>query len=190
MSTLGNAASYIVGQCTYYVASALSWVPAGWGNAYQWWQNAISQGYQTSQTPVVGSIAVWSSSLPGSEGYGHVAEVTGVNSNGSFNVSEMNYSGGPGVVDTRTVTNAQDLLGFILPPTGTSGTATTSSSSSSSSGISSAISGAESALQSFVQRAAWVLLAAGLVVTGVFLLVLDEGGREVEQHPEVVEALA
>ena len=35
--------------------------------------------------------------------YGHVAYVESVDSNGSVTVSEMNYNGGPYVVDTRTI---------------------------------------------------------------------------------------
>lgn len=41
-----------------------------WGNAVNWWQNAINQGYAVGNEPVPGSIAVWSGDY-----YGHVAYV-------------------------------------------------------------------------------------------------------------------
>ena len=57
-----------------------------------------SHGYTVNNTPEKGSI------LQTSEGsYGHVAYVESVGSNGSVTVSEMNYSGGPYVKDTRTI---------------------------------------------------------------------------------------
>lgn len=113
----GNASSYDEGQCTWYVASTLSWVPAGLGNAYQWWNNAKEHNLPTGQQPLAGAVAVWNTTLPGSGGYGHVAVVTSVQS-GSFAVSEMNYLGGPGVVDTRTVqdNSNKSFSGFIYPP--------------------------------------------------------------------------
>lgn len=131
--SVATAASYVVGQCTYYVAETLSWVPAGLGNAYQWLSNAQSRGYAISNSPAVGDIAVWGSSLPGSEGFGHVAVVTALGPNNTFQVSEMNYSGGPGVVDSRWVTNNSNLEGFIEPPggsTSSSGTGDTASTTS------------------------------------------------------------
>lgn len=39
--------------------------------------------------------------------YGHVAYVESVNDDGSITVSEMNYSGGPYVKDTRTISASQ-----------------------------------------------------------------------------------
>jgi hypothetical protein len=111
MSAVGNAWSYIAGQCTAFVAAAATWVPAGWGNAIDWLANAQSQGFQTSQTPVPGAVAVYGQSY---SPYGHVALVTAVGPNNTFQVQEQNYQG-PGIVDTRTSTNA-GVLGFILPP--------------------------------------------------------------------------
>ena len=59
-------------------------------------------GYTVNNTPEKGSI------LQTSEGsYGHVAYVESVGSNGSVTVSEMNYSGGPYVKDTRTISASQ-----------------------------------------------------------------------------------
>ena len=62
-------------------------------------------GYTVNNTPEKGSI------LQTSEGsYGHVAYVESVGSNGSVTVSEMNYSGGPYVKDTRTISLAKLVL--------------------------------------------------------------------------------
>lgn len=111
---LNNAWSYVVGQCTYYVARLLSWVPAGLGNAGEWLRNAQAKGLVTTTTPTVGSVAVYRPGGGYSE-FGHVAVVTEVLPDRTFRVSEMNFSGGPGVVDERLSTLA-GVEGFILPP--------------------------------------------------------------------------
>ena len=56
-----------------------------WGNAGSWYDNATSN-YSVGSTPRVGSIACWS--VNDTPPYGHVAYVTGVNANGSFNIVE------------------------------------------------------------------------------------------------------
>jgi surface antigen len=83
------------GQCTYWVASQ-RYVPWS-GNAVQWWGAAQSYGVPEGQVPVVGAIAVFDNGY-----YGHVALVTSVLSNDSWQQSEMNVYG-LGVVDTRTI---------------------------------------------------------------------------------------
>lgn len=111
---LNNAWSYTVDNCTRFVAGALSWVPAGLGDAGQWLANAQKVGLPTigpTATPPPGSVAVW-----GTGTFGHVAEVTGQVA-GGFTVAEENFKG-LGIVDTRTVTDLRGLLGFILPPGG------------------------------------------------------------------------
>jgi hypothetical protein len=111
-----SVASYTWGQCTYYVAQTLSWIPAGLGNAANWASNAAAKGLKVTSTPSVGSAVVWG---PG-QGYssvGHVAVVTSVNPNGSFTVSEMNYQG-VDKVDTRVVNTLRGVEGFIQPPNG------------------------------------------------------------------------
>ncbi|PAK92314.1 CHAP domain-containing protein, partial [Brevibacterium casei] len=73
-----------------------------WGNANNWASAAQSDGYTVNHTPEKGAI------LQTSEGsYGHVACVESVSSDGSVTVSEMNYSGGPFVTDTRTISASQ-----------------------------------------------------------------------------------
>ena len=94
------------GWCTYYVASRRN-VPWS-GNAGDWYWNARSMGYSVGRAPAAGAIMV-----TGESGWGHVAYVEGVNSNGSWTVSEMNYNGW-GVVDRRTISPGQvPLIGFI-----------------------------------------------------------------------------
>jgi surface antigen len=94
------------GQCTYWVASQ-RYIPWA-GNAVDWWANARAYGYPEGQVPVVGAVAVFDN------GYdGHVAMVTKVLPNGSWEQSEMNVDG-LGVIDTRTISPSSGyFLGFI-----------------------------------------------------------------------------
>lgn len=94
------------GYCTWYVASK-RYIPWS-GNAWQWYRNSQAYGKSTGKTPVPGAVMVtWESSV------GHVAYVESVNSDGSFRVSEMNYTG-YGRVSSRTVsTGSVPLIGFI-----------------------------------------------------------------------------
>lgn len=89
---------YAYGYCTYYVASRRG-VPSNWGNASQWYYNAIASGYSVGSTPRPGAIAQTSG---GWGGFGHVAYVESVNGS-SVTVSEMNYNGGWNRVSSRTV---------------------------------------------------------------------------------------
>ena len=82
---------YPYGQCTYFVSTQRS--VGQWNNAISWTWQAKRDGWSTGTTPVVGAI--------GQKG-NHVVYVTGVNSDGTFNLSEMNYQG-VGVVTYRTV---------------------------------------------------------------------------------------
>ena len=94
------------GQCTYWVASQRS-VP--WqGNAIDWWAEARAYGVPEGLVPVAGAIAVYDIGY-----YGHVAYVTKVLANGSWQQTEMNVYG-LGVEDTRTMVPGEDgFLGFI-----------------------------------------------------------------------------
>ena len=91
--TGGLSNSYTRGQCTWYVASRRS-VPSNWGNAITWYYNAQRAGYSTGSAPRAGAI--------GWERNNHVVYVDSVNSNGTVNISEMNWGGRPGVLHTRT----------------------------------------------------------------------------------------
>lgn len=90
-SGIGN--TYTWGQCTWYVASRRP-VPGNWGNAISWYYNAQVSGYGTGSAPRAGAI--------GWERMNHVVYVESVNSNGTVNISEMNWGGRPGVVHYRT----------------------------------------------------------------------------------------
>ena len=96
-----------------------------WGNAVNWWQSAINQGYAVGNEPVPGSIAVWSGDY-----YGHVAYVTANLGNNRFTVDEggrtdKDQTSSHGVAYGYTLTNAvggrrpydsnKVLLGFIYP---------------------------------------------------------------------------
>src|SRR5699024_242247 len=87
-ATSGSSANlYTAGQCTWYVFDKTgSQIGSTWGNANNWASAASSAGYTVNNSPEAGSI------LQSSDGsMGHVAYVENVNSDGSVNVSEMNY---------------------------------------------------------------------------------------------------
>lgn len=89
---------YDPGQCTWGAASMKGNIPDNWGNANQWPDAARAAGYQVSDQPIVGAVAVEYIGY-----YGHVAVVTGVNPDGSVTVEEMNYDGlGDGLYRSST----------------------------------------------------------------------------------------
>jgi len=79
-SSTGNL--YAAGNCTFYAKSKRPDLPNNLGNANTWVSRASAQGYSTGSTPQVGAIGQKST---------HVVYVTGVNSDGTFNLSEWNY---------------------------------------------------------------------------------------------------
>lgn len=97
----GNA--YAWGNCTWYVYNRRPDIGSFWGNATSWAMSARAAGFSVGSTPVVGSIAQWNAYAGGSWGYGHVAYVEAVNSDGTVTISEMNYAGALGRVTSRTV---------------------------------------------------------------------------------------
>lgn len=101
--------SYPGGQCTYWVALHFP-VPPSLGNAADWYANAAARGLQETETPTVGSVAVYAAGN-GYSSLGHVAYVVAVSGN-TFTVSEMNYLG-VWMVDERT-SSLSDVEGFIL----------------------------------------------------------------------------
>ena len=95
------------GWCTWYVAQRR---PIPWnGDAWSWLESAKALGWPTGMEPRPGAIMVtWESYY-----YGHVAYVEKVNPDGTFEVSEMNYTAF-GVVDFRTIKpGTVPLIGFI-----------------------------------------------------------------------------
>lgn len=96
-SSAGN--SYVWGTCTWYVKSRIPSLPNQLGNGgYGWLSRAAGFGYSTGTAPAPGAIGVES---------GHVVIVESINSNGTINVSEMNYGGGVGVVHYRTTSASE-----------------------------------------------------------------------------------
>ncbi len=106
--------------CTWYawkqVYERLGIELPKWGNGGNWYDNA--PGNSVGSTPEVGAIACWSTT--NTPPYGHVAYVTGVNSDGSFNLTEGG-SGWPGAtwegICNRTVHKGRwwPDKGFIYP---------------------------------------------------------------------------
>lgn len=95
-----NGGRQIKGNCTWY-AWGRAWeltgskpTEAGFiGNAYEWWgANKKSGKYKYGSEPRVGAIAVWKSSLPNSDGCGHVAVVEKIENNKIY-ISESMWHG-------------------------------------------------------------------------------------------------
>lgn len=99
----GGGNRYDYGYCTWYVyerRAALGRPVGGmWGNATSWASLARASGFSISNRPAVGSVLQTSNAAGG---YGHVAVVESVNSDGSIFISEMNYAGW-NVKSTRTI---------------------------------------------------------------------------------------
>lgn len=79
-------------ECVSYAAWATAvkyghYVPYGLGNANQWPSRAASYGIPEGSTPRVGSVAIWYVGA-----FGHAMSVDYVYPNGSFLVSQYNYS--------------------------------------------------------------------------------------------------
>ena len=91
----GGLNRFAFGQCTYwanmrYHALTGYWVP--WlGNAYQWAYGASSSGWIVSSKPRVPSIIVLQPGVQGAGGFGHVAIVERINSDGSVYASTYNW---------------------------------------------------------------------------------------------------
>lgn len=117
-----NGQSYTSGQCTWYAARSLGFIPGGLGNAGDWVQRASQKGMTVTHVPTVGTAVVYApDSSGGGVSYspvGHVAVVTGVNPDGTFTISEMNMNEHAGVADTR-VSTMGGVIGFIQAPPGT-----------------------------------------------------------------------
>ena len=100
-ASAGNA--YAFGNCTWYVYEKRAQIgrPIGsfWGNASSWAGSASAAGFAVNGSPAPGAIM---QNGGGYGGYGHVAIVDSVNSDGSITVSEMNYAGF-NVVSKRTI---------------------------------------------------------------------------------------
>lgn len=90
--------NYIWGQCTWYAKNKRPDLPNNLGNANTWYSIAASQGVAVGTEPRAGAIGATTEGV-----YGHVVYVESMNSDGTVNISEMNYAGGVGVVHMRSV---------------------------------------------------------------------------------------
>jgi surface antigen len=77
-----------------------------WGNASNWNNAAATLGYAVNQTPKVGSVAQWDA------GFGHVAYVEEVNSNGTVDISEYNWNNANGDYNYRENVTADNYIHF------------------------------------------------------------------------------
>lgn len=106
-ASVGNR--YAFGNCTWYAYERRAQLgrPVGsfWGNAATWAGGARAGGYLVNSTPAAGAV------MQNGGGYGHVAIVESVNSDGSITISEMNYAGNFNRVTSRTV-SAGTAAGF------------------------------------------------------------------------------
>jgi N-acetylmuramoyl-L-alanine amidase len=102
---------YAFGNCTWYAYERRVQLgrPVGsfWGNASTWAMNARTAGYPVNNVPVVGAV------MQNGGGFGHVAVVESVNSDGSLTISEMNYAGNFNRVTSRTI-SAGEAAGFTF----------------------------------------------------------------------------
>lgn len=111
----GNGNFYTPGQCTWYVfAMRLQMgkpISTFWHDAHKWNDKAKSDGFKVGVKPKVGAVLVveQNSSSPV---YGHVALVTKVNKDGSFDVTEMNYKG-PYIVSDRHIDKVSEIHSFV-----------------------------------------------------------------------------
>ena len=117
----GGLNRFAFGQCTYWANMRYHqltglWVP--WlGNAYQWSYGAAASGWVVSSMPKVPSIIVLQPGVQGAGGYGHVAVVERINSDGSVYTSNMNWysNGGWDIVSYVTFTRGPGVS-FVSHP--------------------------------------------------------------------------
>lgn len=114
-----NDNQFTCGQCTWWANYSRPDIPSSseeWnGDAYLWDNNALVDpgNFAVSTTPEQGAIAVWEANSNGALEAGHVAYVTGVNGDGTFNVTEMNW-GSPNSLRSRANILDSPNINFIL----------------------------------------------------------------------------
>lgn len=112
VTSASNGSNYYDwGTCAWYVFEQRSQRGLGagsnWGNATNWAAGAQASGYSVSNSPSVGAIMQTPAYTNGAYGLGHVAIVESVNGDGLVTVSEMQFGGGVGQVNTRTISASQ-----------------------------------------------------------------------------------
>jgi len=93
--------SYAWGQCTWYARSQRPDIGSFWGNANRWTSSARAEGFEIGKEPKIGAIGVsyagWA---------GHVFIVESMSRDKSeMTISEMNYAGGIGRINIRTISS-------------------------------------------------------------------------------------
>ncbi|MBI3494508.1 CHAP domain-containing protein [Candidatus Saccharibacteria bacterium] len=103
LAGLSGGNRYDYGYCTWYAYNrrAALGMPIGgmWGNASSWASLARGSGFSVNNRASVGAVLQTPNAAGG---YGHVAVVESVNSDGSILISEMNFAGW-NVKSTRTI---------------------------------------------------------------------------------------
>ncbi|MDR0614465.1 MAG: CHAP domain-containing protein [Lactobacillales bacterium] len=101
------------GQCTWYVNNIFNHrIPQTWGNAATWSSAARADGRSVSAIPRTNSVVCYQPGCEGASVFGHVAVVTGVNSDGTYNISESNVEG-LGIISSRSNLKPGDGIEFI-----------------------------------------------------------------------------
>jgi surface antigen len=96
---VGTGNFFAYGQCTYWANARyhqLHGVYVPWrvnANAYQWVSDAYAYHWRVSSVPTVGAIMQLDPGVQGASGYGHVAVVESIQSNGRVVASSMNWNG-------------------------------------------------------------------------------------------------
>jgi len=83
-----------------------------WGNAENWGPAAARLGIPVNSTPAVGAVAWDAAGVGGAEAEGHVSWVANIESNGTIDVEEFNYTQA-GEYDVRTGLSPSSFSGFI-----------------------------------------------------------------------------
>jgi surface antigen len=106
--------AYAWGNCTWWVSIKRSEIndsiPNNWGNAADWADSAMADGYLVDHHPTPGSIMQISDV---DHGLGHVAIVESVDSDGTWHISEMNVLGLDIVDDKAEPASAAADFSFI-----------------------------------------------------------------------------
>jgi hypothetical protein len=91
----GSLGRFFYGQCTYWANLRYHALTGNWvtwiGDAWQWQGGAMAAGWNVSSQPHVPSIIVLQPGVQGAGGYGHVAVVESINSNGTVTTSDWNW---------------------------------------------------------------------------------------------------
>lgn len=110
---MAGQSTYDFGECTWYVAGELAWIPGGLGNAGDWCANAAGRGLQETLTPTEGSAVIYAAG-DGYSIFGHCGVVEQVYGDNTFLVREMNYVAWDQVDHRRS--SMWDVACFILAP--------------------------------------------------------------------------